>query len=453
MNITQEKVDDLNAILKVNIEKPDYEERVQNILKDYRKKANIKGFRPGKVPMGLINKMYRVPVLVDEINKLVSEELGEYIQKEELKILGEPLPSEKEQPEFDWSTQENFEFAFDIGLTPEFDVKFSKKDKIPYYNIEVSDEMLNTYKDSYLRRYGNFEETDTIEEGTELVKGMLVQLNEDGSILEGGIMAEESTISTEHIKDEAIKNEFTGKKVGETIDFDIKKALPNDSEISSLLKIKKDEVADLSPLFRLTINEIKQFKKAELNQELFDQVYGEGEVKSEEEFEQKIKEEIAFNLRQESEYKFSQDVRDMLVDKVKMDLPTEFLKRWLKAANKKEEVSDEQLEKEFPMFEKDLRWQLIKNKIGREHEIKVEEADIIDMAKSMAKAQYAQYGITNVPEEHLESYAKKMLENQQEARNLAERAFQDKVVEHLKNEVKLDEKNISMDNFRKLFEE
>jgi trigger factor len=450
MNITRENKDELNAVLKVKIEQEDYQERVQNVLKDYRKKANINGFRPGKVPMGLINKMYRTPVVVDEVNKLISESLTKYIVDEKLDILGEPLPSEVDQPNIDWESDENFEFAFDIALAPELDFSLTKRDKIPYYNITIDDKMRNEYIENYTRRFGEFVPTEKVEEMNEMIQGDLVELNDEGQPKEEGVSVEAAKFSVDMVKDEEIKKSLKGTKAGDVFNIDLKKAYPNDTELSSLLRIEKDEVEQINGTFQATVKEVTRFKNAELNQELFDKVFGEGEVKSEDEFKEKIDEEIRHNLKNETEYRFMLDAKDALVKKVKSDLPSEFLKRWLKATNK--EITDEQIENDFGGFEEDLKWQLVKNKIAKENEIEVTEEEILEQAKEFTRMQFMQYGLTNIPDEHLDQYSKQMLERNEDKRRIAEKKLEDKIVEHVKEKVKVEEKDISSENFNKLFE-
>ena len=451
MNITRENIDNLNAVLKIEIEKSDYEDRVKKILADYRKKAVIKGFRPGKVPAGMINKMYGKPVLVDEVNKLLSESVANYIKDENLNILGEPLPSENDQKHIDWDSDDVFEFKIDVALVPEFELKLTNKDKIPYYEIKVDDKLIETYTDSYQRRFGQMIPADKLQE-KEMFKASLQQLDAVGNIDEEGITHDEGVLSLDRIQDDTIKKELTGAKVGDVINLNIKKALQNDTEISSLLHIKKEEVEELSPEFQLIIKEITKFEKAIVNQELFDKVYGEGNVKSEEEFYTRIKEEIKTNLAQESDYKFRMDAKNELIKKHEFELPTEFLKRWLLASNEGK-VSKEDLEKDFGGFEEDLKWQLIKNKISKENELKVSEEEIKDFAREVARGQYRQYGLSDVPDEHLDNFVTEILSRDEERRKIVERKHEDKVVDHVKETVKLDKKEISSEKFKKLVEE
>lgn len=452
MNITKEQIDDLNAQLKVKVDKEDYDERVQNILRDYRKKANIPGFRPGKVPMGMINKMYRKPVLVEEINKIVSESLNHYFKEENVKILGEPLPNKEQQPEINWDINEEFEFIFDIGMAPEFDVTFTKKDKVPYYIISIDDGLRQKYIDKYTRQFGSYQEIEEVQEMNEILSGNLVNVDEEGNEQENGIEVNDTKLSVEIIKDEDIKKQFKGVKPDQDITFNIKKAYPNDTEIAGLLQMEKEKVQDINPFFKFLIKEISVFKNAEINQDLFDKVYGKDVVKTEDEFHEKIDEEIADNLQNESEYRFTIDIRNAMINKINMDLPVDFLKRWMKETSEKE-ITDEQIEQQFEGFEKDLKWQLIKNEIAKKQDIKIEKEDVIQKAREYIMMQYRQYGLTNIPNEQLDPYVNQVLQNEQEARRLTDKAIEDKVIENIRQEIKIEEKKVSVDDFNKLFEE
>jgi len=450
MNITKENVDALNATLKIRIEEADYNERVDEVLKDYRKKVSLNGFRPGKVPAGLVRKMYRTPVMVEEINKLVSESLGNYLKDEEIRILGEPLPSEKQQNDIDWDTQSEFEFDFDLGIAPQLEISLSQKDKIPMYEITIEKKMIDETKDSYAGRMGQMIPVEQIE-GSETLKGDFLQIDKDGNPIEGGIQSDDSSLSLEVMKDDKIKTTFTARQAGDQVDFDIKKAFPNETEVSSLLKIDKSAVAEIAPDFRFSIKEITKFEKAEINQELFDKLYGKDEVKSMEEFEGKISEELKAGLSRDTEYRFTIDAKKVMLKKFKFDLPVEFLKRWLLLANE-DKFTAEQIAEDFPKFEDDLKWQLIRDQIVKMQEIKVEADEVMQSAKEMALMQFQQYGMMNVPEENLESYAKEMLKNEEEQRKNVERILETKVVGYIKDNVKLDNKQITIEKFNKLFE-
>jgi trigger factor len=451
MNIVRENIDELNAIIKLVIDKNDYETRVGEVLKSYQKKAQMPGFRPGKVPAGLIKKMYGTAALVDEINKLVSESLSDYLTENKLNILGEPLPSESQQT-IDFDKQDSFEFAFDIALNPEIEVKLTKKEKVPYYAIKVTDEMLDGQIKSMTGRFGTNEKVEKVGDES-LVKGDFVQVDDEGNDVENGIVAEDAVMSVSIFKNQAEKKKLLGKSLDSTVVFDPKKAFPNDTEISYLLKITKEQAAEVSGKFRFTIKEITEFIEPELNQELFDKLFGPGVVTSKEEMDAKVKENIEKSLSMESDYRFTMDAREKLSGKIDIALPEAFLKRWMKATSKAEnKITDEEIDKDMPKFLEDLKWQLIKNELIRSNDIKVEEQDMIEFAKKSARLQFMQYGLSNLPDEHIESYAMDMLKNQDQGRRFAEGAITEKVMEFIKEAVKIEEKEVTRDEFNKLFD-
>jgi len=449
MNIVKEKVDELNAVLKIQVTKDDYSQKVEDVISDYRRKARVDGFRPGKVPAGIIRKMYGKGILVEEVNKLISESLTNYIRDEKLNILGEPLPN-KDQKLIDFDNDSEYEFAFDIALAPEVEIKLSKKDKVPYYNIKVDNKMLETHTDNYARRFGEFMD---VEETTdkEMLTGNFVQLNAEGEILEDGIASQDVRITIEYIKDADIKKTFAGKKVGDKVNFDIRKAYPSDAEIASMLRIDRDKAKLVTGDFQFEITKVQRFEKAEINQDLFDKAFGKDIVKSEAEFKAKLTEEIQKGFVKDTDYRFLIDAKQKLVEKINPSLPTEFLKRWLIAINEGK-FTPEQIEEEFPRFEEDLKWQIIKDQIIRDNEIKVEENEILDLAKEVTAAQFAQYGLANLPDEQLAVYAQEILKKEGERRNLYERKFEDKVVSFIKDSVKLDEKEVTAEEYQKLWE-
>ena len=452
MNITKELKDSLNAVVKVRINKDDYEPRVKKVLTDYQKKARIDGFRPGKVPGGLIQKMYGKSAMVEEINKLLSENLMKYIQDEKLHILGDPLPSEKEQKEIDWENSSEFEFAFDLGLSPEFEVKLSKKDKLVSYNIVPNDKIIDTYSDNYARRYGAFKTCDTIADGKEMLKGSFVEMSAEGTVKDDGIVVPESTIYLEFMKDEDIKKQFMGLKDGDTITFNLAKAYPNNVELATILHKKKEEIGTIDSDFQFTIVAVSKFEKAEINQDLFDKIYGEGNVTSNDEFRTKISAEIQVNLSRESDYKFRIDAKELILNKTSFVLPVEFLKRWIFTSNEGK-FTMEQIDQDFIKFEKDLKWQLIQNKIVTEQDLKISDAEILDFAKEQTRMQFEQYGLFNVPDENIVSYAQESLKREEDRRRMFERKYEDKVLEYVRTAITCDAKDVSSEEFDKLLEE
>lgn len=449
MNITRENIDQLNALLKVEIIKGDYEENVEKVLRDYRKKANIKGFRPGMVPIGLIRKMYGKAVQLDEINKLVSENIQKYLVDEKIDILGDPLPKADEHELIDFDKQEDFSFTFELGLAPQFELKLSKKNKVDLYELEIDEKMKNDHISNYARRYGEFKNFD-ITGDTDMLKGNIAALDEAGNTLPDGPSAENTALTISVIKDEEIKKEFAGKKVGENIDFDLRKALPNDYEIAGILKKQKDDVSEINGKFRFTINEINRFIPAEVNKDLFDKIYGEDVVKTEEEFMTKIEEEIVKNLKKESDYKLMLDIKKLVLEKTEFSLPEDFLKKWLLKVNEK--TTGEQIEKEFDSFRNDLKWQLIRNKVAKENEIKITEEELHTEAENITRYQFQQYGLFYATDEQIHNYAHEMLKREEDAKRIADKILEEKAIEKLREVVKLENKKISVEEFNKLFE-
>jgi trigger factor len=449
MNITRENIDDLNAVLKVEIIKPDYEEKVETVLRDYRKKANIKGFRPGMVPIGLVKKMYGRAVQIDEINKLVTESIQKYLSDEKVEILGDPLPKLDENEKINFDTQEDFTFSFELGLTPPFEISLSKKNKVNFHEIIIDEKMKNDYLENYTRRYGDLRQAESIEE-KDVVKGRIEAVDADGNTVADGPIAEETSMSIDIIKDEDVKKEFIGKKVNETVDFDIKKAFPNDSEVAGILRMKKEEVENVSGNFRFTINEISRFHPAEVGKELFDRIYGEGVVTSEEEFMNKLESEIALNLKRESDYKLMLDIKALALEKTEFSLPEEFLKKWLLRVNEK--TTQEQIESEFDHFRKDLRWQLIRNKIARENEVKISEEELLKEAENITRYQFQQYGLYYITDEQLTNYARETLKREEDAKRIADKILEEKVIGIFKELLKIENKSVTVEEFNKLFE-
>ncbi|MDP3180533.1 MAG: trigger factor [Bacteroidota bacterium] len=450
MNISRENIDELNAILTVSIDKNDYEATVNDVLKNHRKKANMPGFRPGMVPAGLIKKMYGKSILAEEVNKILSKSLTDYIHDEKMNVLGEPLPNEEKQPAIDWENQSDYSFVFDVAMAPEFEVKLDSETTIPYYSIAASDDMVAKQLDAYAGRMGENKVVDEVND-KDTVRGNFVQLNEDGSELEGGIKAEQVVIAIDLMKDEETKASFIGKKAGDILIFDPVKAYENKHEVGHMLNISHEVAETISGNFSFTIVEVLRFEKAELNADLFGKIYGEDSgIFTEEEFKAKIKAELEENFIYSSNYKFSLDSRDNLLKTIQFELPKAFLKRWILATNEKMTV--EQLEADFDSFMIDLKWQLIKDKIVKNNDLKITEEDVRSMAKEMALLQFRQYGLNNVSDEHLENYANHMLKNEEERRKIVSRKQEDVIINAIKNMVTLDMQEISYDEFNKMLE-
>ncbi|MEG1722896.1 MAG: trigger factor [Bacteroidales bacterium] len=449
MNVSQQNIDNVNAVITIKITKADYQEQVDKALRTYRQKANIPGFRKGMVPAGMVKKMFGKQAVADEINKQVSEKLFGFIRENNLNVLGEPMPS-AEQANIDFDTQEDFVFKFDIALAPEIKIELSKEDKVPFYNIAVTEEMIAKQTEALQGRFGTYEEVEVAGE-KDMLKGDLAELDAEGNIKEGGILVEGAALMPSYFQNDEQKAKFADAKKLSSIDFNPKVASNgNEAELASILKMKKEDAAGVDADFRFTINEISHFVPAEKNEEFFKNVFGE-EVKTAEEFDAKVKELIAEQLTPESDYKFGLDVRTLIETKVgELEMPVEFLKRWMVATG--EDRTEAQVEEEMPRMLPELTWHLIKEQLVKNYEVKVEEADLLDLAKKATQAQFAQYGMANVPADLLENYAKQMLQNKETARNLIERATEDKIIATLKGLVSLEEKEISVEDFQKMFE-
>ncbi len=449
MKIDRNDVDALNATLTINVVKSDYEKGVNDELHQMRKKSNIPGFRPGMAPVSYLKKMYGTEVLVNEINQLVSKSLYEYIKDNKVDILGDPLPS-KDQKDVNFKTDEEFTFSFDIALAPKMGVKLEDA-KVAYYDIKLEKKLVDDQVENYKNRFGKYSDGET-SEAKDVLKGKVEELNADGSVKEGGVVAEGAIVSPEYVKDEESKNALLGKKVGDAVVLNAAKAFENDAERASFLKIKKDDAKDFASDIRFTLTEISRYTPGELNQELFDKAFGEGNVKSEEEFRQKIEEDVKKNLAADGDYKFGEDARTALLEQVaSVEMPDAFLKRWIVATNK--EVTEDKVDTYYDNVKADLKWQLIQEAIVTENGVKVEDEDLKNFAKKVAQAQFAQYGMSQVPEDVLENYATEMMKDQKSINNLRNGAVNEKVIAVIKEKAKLDHKSISLEDFNKLLSE
>lgn len=451
MNVSLTNVDSVNAILQISVAKADYQEKLDSALKTFRKKANVPGFRPGTVPVGMVKKMYGKSIMAEEINKIVGESLYNYIQENKLNVLGEPLPNEEKQQAIDFATEGDYDFYFDIALAPEIKLSLTKKDKVTYYKIDVNEELVDKQIESYKANYGKY---DKIEDGaiaTDLIRGTISEL-EDGKVKEGGINVEAGVVMPSYMKDADEQAKFVGAKAGDVITFNPGKAYEgNETEIASLLHIEKDAVEAIAPEFKFEITEITRYKEAELDKDLFDKVFGADTVKDAAEFKAKVKETIEDQFAPDSDYKFLLDAKELLEKKVgDLQFPDAFLKRWLLASG--EERTAESIEADYPKIVADLKFHLIKEQIAKDYDIKIENEDMKTIAMQAARAQFAQYGMMNLPDEMIENYANDMLKNKDNARNLLERAMENKIIDALKTKLGIEEKSISLDDFRKFFE-
>jgi len=451
MNITLNKTDSVNTTITLEIEKADYANEVKSALKELQKKTDLPGFRKGQIPVSFLSQKYGKSILAEELNKLVSKSLTDYIQDNKLLLLGEPLSAE-EQPPIDFDKQENFTFIFDVGLPPEIDIKLTKDDRLPYYQIQVTEEMIDKQIEGFRVRFGSNELAEEVEE-KDLVKGKLIELDENGEPKEKGIVLDNAVLMPAYLKNEEEKAKFTGLKLQSTIVFNPYTAYDGtEAELASFLKIKKEEVKNYTGNFSFEINEISRYKEAEINQELFDKVYGTETVNSEEAFREKIKEDLTLQLAPQSDFKFFFDARKLLDEKSSdAQFPDAFLKRWLLASNPKN--TPESIEKEFPAIIKELKFHTIRERLIEEYEITIDDGDLRDYAKRATRSQLAQYGIYGTADDVLDKHAGEMLKNQDSYKALGDRIFEDKLLKILKEQVTLEPQEISVEEFQKLLSE
>jgi len=450
MNVSFEKVDKVNALLTIQIEKADYEKKVSAALKDFRKKASLPGFRPGMVPTSLLKKRFGTEILAEQVNKILGEEVYKYIREQKINILGEPLPNEDKQGPVDFVNKEDFTFVFDVALAPEFDAKISDKDTLDYYQIEVTDEMVNSQVESYAQRGGQYNKVEEYKEG-DMVKGILAQLDAEGNVLEGGIQVEGAVMLPNYMKNEDEKAKFNGTKVNDVLVINPAKAYENnDVELSSLLKISKEEAAEMKSDFSYQVTEITRYEASAINQELFDKMLGEGVVSSEEEFRAYIKKQLEDQFANDSQYKLTLDLRSYLTERIgKLEYPEATLKRIMSLNNQDKDADF--IEKNFAPSLEELTWHLIKEQLSEQLEIKVEEADILESAKIATRLQFAQYGMMNIPEDMLLNYAKEMMKNKQQVENMVARTIENKIADKAMEVVTLNRKTVSLDEFNKMF--
>jgi trigger factor len=452
MNISFENPDKVNGLLTLTIEKEDYQPEVEKTLKDYRKKANIPGFRPGQAPAGMIKRQFGAGVKMDVVNKLVGEKIYEYVRENNIRMLGDPLPSDK-QKQLDIEKDEVLEFVFDIAVAPEFKAELTGRDKVDYYAIDVDDKLIDQQVEMFQSRTGHYDKVEVYDAAqNDMLKGDIRELNADGSNKEDGIVVEGAVLMPQYIKVDEQKNLFNEAKLGDVITFNPKKAYPESAvEVAALLKIEKEQVADLESDFTYQVTEISRFVKGEVNQELFDQVFGEGAVADEKAFREKIAEGIKQQLVSDQDYKFLLDVRAHMEKKIgKLEFPDALLKRIMLNNNK--DKGEQFVEDNYEGSVKELAWHLIKEQLVAAQNIKVDDNDVKNVAKEAARAQFAQYGMNNVPEEYLENYANDMIKKRESVENLVDRAVDVKLTEALKKVVKLNEKTISLDDFQKLMQ-
>lgn len=437
MKIEQNKIDDLNIELMLSIGKDDYAEKMKKKLNEHKRTAELKGFRKGMAPMSFIEKIYGQSCLVDAVNDIISESLNGFIKDNDLKVIGEPLPAEG-QENVEWKNGNDFEFKFDIALAPKVDFELGKDDVIPYYNIEITDVAKSEMKENLLKQYGSLEDG----EAAKAEDFIIVDFEQGETRIEGTYVALRNV-------SEAVRPSFIGLKPGDSIDVNVNDAFTNEEDRAAMLKVKKEELASLDPVYRMTVKNVKTFVPASLTQETFDKIFGEGSVKSEEEFDARIAERLAAEYSQESDFRFSKDARNYLVKKAGISLPEKFLKRWIYVANDGK-FTMEDIEKEFDLFLDDYRWQMVRNYLMEKYSVKIEEADLLASAKGLAAYQFAMYGINNVPDDQLESYARTILSQEKDGRRVLEQVEDSKTVAAVKEAVTVKPESISVEKFREL---
>ncbi len=447
MKVSFDCPDKINGLLTVTIEEDDFKNDVEKELKNYRKRANVPGFRPGMVPMGLIRRQYGNAVKMDVVNNKLSEEVNKYIQDNKINMLGMPLGSEKQTP-VDLEKDAPYTFMFDIAVAPEFDIELSDKDAIDYYDITVDDKLVDQQVDGFASRFGAYQKAEEYKEG-DVLKGDLRELDAEGNTKEGGVEVEGATVMPQYLKDDDQKKLFEGAKAGDIITFNPYKAYAGGAEVATLLKVEREKKDDHQGDFSYQITEVQHFEKHAVDQELFDQVFGKDEVKDEKSFREKIAEGVKQQLATDEDFRFLQDLRKYAEEKVgQLTYPDALLKRVLKENNK--DKDDEFINKNYEASLKDLTWSLIKNKLAEKAEVKVNDDDVKNVAREIARAQFAQYGMQNVGEEYVNNYAEELLKQRDTVNQFAERAVDEKLVAAIKPVVKLNHKEISLEDFNKM---
>lgn len=449
MNIVRENISDLNAILKLTIEKVDYEETVSQKIKDYKKKIQMPGFRPGMVPTGLVKKLYGKAILAEEINKMVFDQLHDYIKNEGLDILGEPLVSHENQKPIDFESDTDFEFAFEIGLAPQLEVELSEADTLPYHKVIVDQEMIDNVVENQRSYLGGQRDVDTVEE-KDMLKGSFIQADPQGNPVEGGIETKDSVLSVQIIKDEAIRTALIGASVGSEIVFEPVKAYPNAVELAAIFEMDKDQVEEgLKGIpFRFRIDSISRFMPSSIDETFFAALYPEGDVTTEEEHHKRITQELEKNYKKDSSYLFIKDLREYLMSRIDISLPDAFLQRWL--LETEQVPTAQKAGEEYARMHEDLKWQLIKNKLAVKYNINVESAEIIDYTKAMLQQQFMAYGLYSFTDDDLNAMAKRHLESKEKYNSIREYLLEQKLVEKILEIVSLDVKEYTKDEFHQL---
>jgi trigger factor len=447
MNITQEKIDNLNAVVKINIDPADYQARVDKAIKDHAKKANMPGFRKGMVPASHIKKMYGKSILVDEVNNLLSDTLNNYIAEQKLEVLGQPLPKLDNNKEYNWDYTDNFEFNYDLGLAPEFALDFSSKDKLTQYVIKIDETTLAERVKNIRRSYGKMTNPDVSAED-DVLYAQLTQLSPDGSVFEDGI-SNTTSVRLEQIADAKIKKSLIGLKKDDEVTLDIQKAYNSDApKVAAILGIEEGEAADLKSNFKLTVKNVNRLEESDLNQEFFDKLFGEGVVTDEAGFKAKITEELEGMMQQDAERKLQNDIYNYSIDKVKFELPDDFLKRWLRATNEK--LTEDELQGGYKDFAQNLKWTLIENKIIKDNSIEIKYEEVFAAAKQSLDQQFRMYSPQPIGEEQLSQYAVQYLQNKENANKVFDEVKALKTLDYIKSVITLDKKDIFYNDFKEL---
>jgi trigger factor len=444
MNVIREDINAGTAVLKITVSQADYQTKVNSSLEKQRKNAKIPGFRSGKVPMGMIQKQYGKAVLADELNKVVNDALYKFISDEKLEILGNPIPKENFEVKGDFSNPSEFEFAYEIGLTPKIELKLSNKDKFDFVKVKVDETLIDKQVDDLRRRYGKLVASETVGE-KDLIMAQFVELNEDETIKESGIL-HSSTISVEFIEDAKTKAAILGKKTGDKLVVNPAQVSRGGKDTASMLGIKEEELSSISDKFQITLNEIRQMELADLTQELFDKLFGEGEVKSEKDLRSRVSVDLEKMFENDSDRILTKTIYDSLLANTKVDLPNDFLKRWIRTSNEKP-ISKEEIEDQYENYEKGMKWQLIQGHIFKENNLKLEQQEVMEFTKGLLINQYAQYGIPAPEEKELLESAIKVLTNKEESARVYDMIAEVKLTDFFKSTVKLNEKMVSYDEF------
>ena len=446
MEITKEQLGDLNAVVRIKVSPSDYSEKVDQQVRKIQRNANVPGFRPGKVPVGMVKKMYGKGIVAEELNKLLNDSLYNYLSENKIEILGNPLPKDEVMEDLDFENPKELEFAYELGLSPNIDLNLSKLPAFQMPVIAVDEEMMDRYITDVRRRYGKFSNPEVAEE-IDILYGDFEELNADGSAKEGGAKST-TTLAIELIKDASEKAKFVGLKKDDSVVFNPKKALENETELAAMLRIEKSQVAEISDNFKFTVKSVNRIEKAELNTELFDKIYGEGTVQTEAEFQAAVKSDIQRMYRNDSERKLQGDMRTQILEKISINLPDEFLKRWILTANEKP-VSNEELENEYPEYAKGLKWRLIENMVIKSNDLQVTSEEVKDYIRSMMQMQFAQYGQQNVEPEVMEKMVENYLKQEEQTRRAVENIASSKVFDFLKGIFTIEEKEIPLEEFTK----